>query len=218
MTRVSHTCCKRARPAPRPPSKGGPRLGRQSSVRVLHGVNHPAQIGPGASSSAALSAVPGSCADPRDRVGLADGSTWPHRQSWSHRVTMTALAEPPLSPARIPVSSLQTPQVVCVLFAAWWTRYLHSVFAADPAQIPLSLLFFRTKWLLSERCSATCPRRRRPGQVRHRQGRLQITAVLRGCRLDGGHDARRPVLGILCAHEPGGDRWLRRGGDGRRSG
>ena len=28
-----------------------------------------------------------------------------------------------------------------VFFAAWWTRYLNSVFAADPAQIPLSLLF-----------------------------------------------------------------------------
>jgi hypothetical protein len=28
-----------------------------------------------------------------------------------------------------------------VLFAAWWTRYLNSVSAADPAQIPLSLLF-----------------------------------------------------------------------------
>ena len=24
---------------------------------------------------------------------------------------------------------------------AWWPRYLHSVSAADPAQIPLSLLF-----------------------------------------------------------------------------
>jgi len=31
--------------------------------------------------------------------------------------------------------------VFCVLFAAWWTRYLHSVSAAAPVQIPLSLLF-----------------------------------------------------------------------------
>jgi hypothetical protein len=35
---------------------------------------------------------------------------------------------------------------------------------------------FRTKWLLRERCSATCHRRRRPGQARRRQGGLQITA------------------------------------------
>ena len=32
-------------------------------------------------------------------------------------------------------------QVFWVLFAAWWARYLNSVSAADPAQIPLSLLF-----------------------------------------------------------------------------
>jgi hypothetical protein len=31
--------------------------------------------------------------------------------------------------------------VLCVLFAAWWTRYLNSVSAADPVQIPLSGLF-----------------------------------------------------------------------------
>src|SRR5215510_3851087 len=38
---------------------------------------------------------------------------------------------------------------------------------------------FRTKWLLRERCAATCLRRRRPGQARRRQGRLQIIAVMR---------------------------------------
>jgi hypothetical protein len=31
--------------------------------------------------------------------------------------------------------------VFCVLFPAWWTRYLHSVSAARLAQIPFSLLF-----------------------------------------------------------------------------
>jgi hypothetical protein len=31
--------------------------------------------------------------------------------------------------------------VFYVLFAAWWTRYLHSVSAVDPVQIPLLLLF-----------------------------------------------------------------------------
>ncbi len=39
----------------------------------------------------------------------------------------------------------------------------------------------RTRWLLRERCSATCPRSRRPGQVRRTQGGLQITAVTRVC-------------------------------------
>jgi hypothetical protein len=33
------------------------------------------------------------------------------------------------------------PWVFCMLFAASWTRYLDSVAAAGPAQIPLSLLF-----------------------------------------------------------------------------
>ena len=28
-----------------------------------------------------------------------------------------------------------------MLFAAWWTRYLNTVFAAEPVQCPLSLLF-----------------------------------------------------------------------------
>ena len=51
-----------------------------------------------------------------------------------------------------------------------------------PGAFPLSLPLFRIKWLLRERCSATCQRRRRPGQARHRQGRPQITAVMRGVR------------------------------------
>ncbi len=42
---------------------------------------------------------------------------------------------------------------------------------------PLVAAVFRTNRLLRERCPATCQRRRRPGQVRRRQGRLQITAV-----------------------------------------
>jgi len=40
---------------------------------------------------------------------------------------------------------------------------------------PLVAAVFRTKRLRHERYSATCQRRRRPGQARHRQGRLQIT-------------------------------------------
>jgi hypothetical protein len=41
-----------------------------------------------------------------------------------------------------------------------------------PGVNPLVLAVFRTNRLLCERCSATCQRRRCPGQARHRQGRL----------------------------------------------
>ncbi len=70
-----------------------------------------------------------------------------------------------------------------------------------PRANPLVAAVFRTKWLLRERRSATCPRRRRPGQVRHRQGGLQITAVLRAAVM------------ITAAAESGADRtlWCRGG-------
>ena len=45
-----------------------------------------------------------------------------------------------------------------------------------PGTSPLVAAVFRTKCPPLERCSATCQRRRRPGQARYRQGRLQITA------------------------------------------
>ena len=45
-----------------------------------------------------------------------------------------------------------------------------------PAANFLVATVFRTKRLRYERCSATCQRRRRPGQARRRQGRLQIAA------------------------------------------
>ena len=41
----------------------------------------------------------------------------------------------------------------------------------------LVVAVFRTKRLLRERCSATCLRRRRPGQARRRRGGLQISAA-----------------------------------------
>jgi hypothetical protein len=53
-----------------------------------------------------------------------------------------------------------------------------------------------TKWLLRERCSATCQRRRPPGQVRHTQGGLQITAALRG---NGLGEYGRVVPGNECS-------------------
>ena len=47
---------------------------------------------------------------------------------------------------------------------------------------PLVAAVFRTKRLLRERCSATCQRRRHPGQARHGQGRLQINRCRYGHR------------------------------------
>jgi hypothetical protein len=52
-------------------------------------------------------------------------------------------------PARVP-AVLSSPDlgvfavaagVFCVHFRAWWAHYLHSVSAAGPVQVPLSLLF-----------------------------------------------------------------------------
>ena len=47
---------------------------------------------------------------------------------------------------------------------------------------PLVAAIFRTKWLQFERWAATCLRRRRPGQARRRQGRLQIRVWDAVCR------------------------------------
>ena len=67
-----------------------------------------------------------------------------------------------------------------------------------PSTFPFVAAVFRTKWLLPERCSATCLPRRRPGQMRRRQGRLQITAVLAPGRSHGRSSGRRSELVILC--------------------
>jgi hypothetical protein len=59
---------------------------------------------------------------------------------------------------------------------------------------------FRTKWRRRERCSATCLRRRRPGQVRNRQRGLQITADMHddlGRR--GGCSGRTERVDLLAA-------------------
>jgi hypothetical protein len=72
-----------------------------------------------------------------------------------------------------------------------------SVSAADPAQIPLVAAVFRTNQLLGEHCSATCHRRRRPGQTRHTQGGPEITADTHGRLLEADQDESRPDLGIL---------------------
>ena len=68
-----------------------------------------------------------------------------------------------------------------------------------PRANPLVAAVFRTKRLLREGCSATCPRRRRPGQARHTQGGLQITADMGDHRLRADQDCRRPELDVLLA-------------------
>src|ERR1035438_6377972 len=68
-----------------------------------------------------------------------------------------------------------------------------------PRVNPLVAAVFRTKRLLRERCSATCPRRRLPGQVRHTQGGLQITAM-GGQRGSGGVVPGGTDLGDLRGH------------------
>jgi hypothetical protein len=72
--------------------------------------------------------------------------------------------------------------VLCA-FHAWRTHYLNSVSAAGPVQTSFSLLFFELTDYCGVRCAVTCNRRRRPGQARRRQGRLQITIVRCGPRL-----------------------------------
>ena len=67
-----------------------------------------------------------------------------------------------------------------------------------PCASPLVAAVFRTNRLLPERSAATCLRRRRPGQARRRQGRLQITAVRCGYRHRGTGHLRRPERVDLC--------------------
>src|SRR6185437_9609638 len=70
---------------------------------------------------------------------------------------------------------------VCVLFL----RDGRTTWTAPPPQAgsnPLFAAIFRTKWLLRERCAATCQRRRRPGQARRRQGWLQRLSFGAACR------------------------------------
>jgi hypothetical protein len=77
-----------------------------------------------------------------------------------------------------------------------------------PSTNPLVAAVFRTRRLLRERCSATCPRRRRPGQVRHTQGGLQITADLCPSRFTLGTRPGR-TDGSLCLAAVT-SAWLRR--------
>jgi len=63
---------------------------------------------------------------------------------------------------------------------------------------PLVAAVFRTKWLPCERCAATCLRRRRPGQARRRQRRLQITDDIRGYPVPAGQGLHARAW-VFCA-------------------
>jgi hypothetical protein len=72
-------------------------------------------------------------------------------------------------------------------------RYLQPVFGCLRCSRRRGIVCFcrGTKRLLRERCSATCLRRRRSGQVRRGHGGLEITAVRRGRRTLSVHRRRR---------------------------
>jgi hypothetical protein len=106
----------------------------------------------------------------------ADGTTLKTAVNWS---------------PNLGVFAVRAAGVLCA-FPAWWTRYLDSRLRRTPGTNPLFAAVFRIKRLWCERCSATCQRRRRPGQARRRQGRLQITAVMHVCWLEADHEAGCP--------------------------
>jgi hypothetical protein len=110
---------------------------------------------------------------PRSPSGQCHGADGRYREEPEGRaVTRTS---PPLSPARIRCPRCSR-RGCFVCFLLRGGHVICTVSPPRPGANPLGAAVFRTKQLLRERCTATCPRRRRPGQVRHRQGGLQITA------------------------------------------
>jgi hypothetical protein len=87
-----------------------------------------------------------------------------------------------ISSPHLGVSAVTAAGVLCA-FSCVVDALSEQCLRRRPAANLLVAAAFRTNWLQRERCAATCQRRRRPGQARRRQGRLQITAALRGLRL-----------------------------------
>src|SRR5271170_6371032 len=77
------------------------------------------------------------------------------------------------------VSAVTAGDVLCAFCCVVETLPEHCLRRRARANVLVAAVF-RTKRLLRERCSATCLRRRRPGQARRRRGRLQITADMDG--------------------------------------
>jgi hypothetical protein len=92
-----------------------------------------------------------------------------HQSGWRVRVT-AVISSPDLG-----VLAVAAVGVLCAFCCVVGTLP-EQCLRRRPRANPLVAAVFRTEQLLRERCSATCPRRRRPGQVRHTQGGLQISA------------------------------------------
>ena len=142
-------------------------------------------------------------------LAVAAGLAASRRRPQTMTTNQTCCApDPPLSPARI--GRLRCSRRRCFV---WFSRVLDALpeqcLRRIPRASPLVAAIFRTKWLLSERCSDTCQRRRRPGQARRRQGRLQITADLYALARSqfGRGDAPDPPDLRACP-DPAGRHWL----------
>jgi len=136
------------------------------------------------------------------RHGAADAHSAdapePPPRSWSQRVVearcQDARVPAVISSPDLGVIAVAAAGVLCA-FSCVVDALPEQCLRRRPGAIPLVVAIFRTKRLLREYCSATCQRRRRPGQVRHRQGRLQITAVLVDLRLCSDQDGHRSGSG-----------------------
>ena len=66
---------------------------------------------------------------------LLNRTTRNDREAWENALGAAVIWSPNLGVFAVAAA------VFCVLFPAWWTHYLYSVFAAEPVQVLLSLLF-----------------------------------------------------------------------------
>src|SRR5262249_33429381 len=96
-------------------------------------------------------------------------------ESWERATPLPAVISTPISG----VSAVAAVGVLCAFCCVMDPLPGHCL-RRTPRANPLVAAVLRTKWLLRQRCSATCLRRGRPGQARRRQGGLQISAVRSG--------------------------------------
>jgi hypothetical protein len=107
---------------------------------------------------------------------------WPRRRTDGERACVRSARLPAvISTPDLDVLAVAAAGVLCA-FCCVVDTLPEQCLRRRPRINPLAAAIFRTKRLLRERCSATCPRRRRPGQVRHIQGGLRITAAMHGER------------------------------------
>jgi len=133
---------------------------------------------------AGLAAVWPCCPQP----ARAAGAAWDAPSALSPAPTRTlTIRNRPSARSRARTRRYLEPESGCLrckrrgCFVCFFLRGGRITWTVSPPQAsasPLVAAAFRTKWLLRERCVATCQRRRRPGQARRRQGWLQITASI----------------------------------------